>query len=294
MPVEGREGSAFGERWRRRFATRESRFRLAVTSGFTFVAIGFSVAAANTHVGFADTIWGAMPSFFGGASIFGQAPQYPQSAAVPQAVPSVAQHRRSASRRGGAPLQLAKAEAPVRLGRLSMCVRLCDGFAFPVGTYHGEQDRAAHEATCQSECPGAETALYVMPNGSDTIGDAVRVSSGKNYSELPDAFHYTTVLSEACTCHARSGGRIKSLLRDFTLRRGDAVMTAKGLQVFHGSPRYPYRPKDFLALNKSTDVRKTNRATFHAIERASVVSDQVGPAPKPVASTKHLEHQASR
>ena len=247
---------------RSRFADGSARFRTAVASGFVVAAVGALVLGGDRS-GFADPFF----DLFNG-SLFGQAAAPQPLAATPR--------RRIAMRRHVRPTHVARAaaapmprRAPMVLARQSMCVRLCDGFAFPVGAYHGEQDRAPHEAACQSQCPGARTALYVTPVGTDAMREAVSVGTGRTYSELPDAFHYTSVLSDACSCHPPSGNRIASLLRDFTLRRGDAVMTARGVQVFHGGTHYPYSRRDFVALARSPDVRPADRHTFHAIERAS-------------------------
>lgn len=274
------------DRIARRFRTRSSRFDLAVTSGFLLVASGGLLLGINAHSGVAESIWGAMDVLSSRTTA-----SVPSEGASTTYVQPHANYVRNASsddmrsiyeRRHASRTHAADAAGPkVRsaradedgakgLGRRSLCVRLCDGFAFPVGAYHGDQDRAAHEATCRSQCPGAQTALYVEPSGSDSMGDATQVRSGKNYSELPVAFHYTTVLSDACTCHPSSGNRIKSLLHDFTLRRGDAVMTTAGLRIFHGAPRFPYRRTDFVSLSQSRDVLKQNRGTFHAIEQASL------------------------
>lgn len=297
--LAGRLVSALAARLSRRFATKAARFRLAVTSGFVVTAASVGIVGLD-RAGFADGLF----DLFGGASIFGQ-PQ-PETTVQGEARWGARVRRRHVARRGGeiAKTHLARArasEAPTGVGRHSMCVRLCDGYAFPVGAYHGEADRAAHEATCHAQCPGAETALYVMPGGSDSMADAVRVGSGRNYSQLPDAFHYTSVLDGACTCHPQDGNRISSLLHDFTLRRGDAVMTRSGLKIFHGAPSFPFRRRDFVALSQSRDVAGTTRATFKAIERASLTgrtdTAQQAPARLPPAdrmATRALEHQASR
>ncbi len=295
----------------RRLASPAARFRLAVTAGFLVAAIGFTTVVVSDRDGLAD-------DWFGAGGIFGlQQPAEPaQQAAAPSSWFAPRRHaRRHIAKVGSAKVDSAKfirsverahslgtTDGPVELGRRSMCVRLCDGFAFPLGAYHGEQDRAAHEATCHSECPGAATALYVVPSGSDSMDEAVRVGTDKNYSELPYAFHYTTVLSSSCSCHPPEGGRIKSLLHDFTLRRGDAVMTSAGVKVFHGGSRFPYRRNDFVKLEQSRDIRNGDRATFRAIERASLISAPnvvaqivpAKPAPQPArTATKGLEHQAS-
>ncbi len=276
--------SAVRRRFVARFATRPSRFRLAVTTGFAVTAIGVISLTAG-GIGNADDFFGA----FG--NIFGTQPAYQQPSSAGQI--SRAPRPRTARRRANevkSQLKLASSRHgnPVRLGRLSMCVRTCDGFAFPVGTYHGDADRAAHEATCQSQCPGARTALYVLPNGADAIGEAVDIKSGRTYSQMPGAFHYTTFVADACTCHPREGNRISSLLHDFTLRRGDAVMTKTGFKVFHGGSHYPYKQTDFVALSKSQDVHERQRSTFHAIERANatvqpsvLVGSKVPPATGP-------------
>ena len=265
---------------RRLRPTSGSRFRLAVSMGFVIAAVGALSLSIGERPGNAQA-WGSMPDFFGG--LFGQPQQAPQpSYGVAQQESSYRQlrHRARSRHHDGETARAIRFDGhrrsgeddgPGQLGRVSMCVRLCDGFAFPVGTYHGSDDNAPHEATCRSECPGAQTALYVLPSGAGSIDEAADVRSGNAYSELPDAFHYQTVLSDACSCHAKSGGRIASLLHDFTLRRGDAVMTKHGFQVFHGGASFPYKRKDFVALAKSPDIRKANRPAYRAIERASLI-----------------------
>ena len=267
---------AFAARLAARFATKASRFRCALGAGLALATIGVLTVGAGT-AGFADDLFGALGNLF---QMQPASPQYAQQGTVGYATAqsrTVRRHRSHLARRRGdeikSQVKLAfHHDQSAHLGRKSMCVRLCDGFAFPIGTYHGEEDRPAHEATCQSECPGARTALYVLPNGSDQIGDAIDVKSGRNYSQMPAAFHYTTFLQDACTCHPREGNRISSLLHDFTLRRGDAVMTKAGLRVFHGGDHFPHRQGDFVALARSRDIEKGRRDAFHAIERASLGS----------------------
>ena len=284
MPILAEAASRrFTGRLRSRFADGPARFRTAVASGFVVAAVG-ALLLGGDRSGFADSFF----DLFNG-SLFGQAPAPQPSAAWPGYRTAIHRHARQAhvARAVLARSVLARTvaaaasrRAPLALARQSMCVRLCDGFAFPVGAYHGEEDRAPHEAACQSQCPGAQTALYVMPVGTDAMREAVRVGTGQAYSQLPDAFHYTAVLSDACACHPPSGNRIKSLLHDFTLRRGDAVMTGSGVQVFHGGTRYPFSRRDFMALARSPDVRQADRRVFHAIERASVASTFGDTAPK--------------
>ena len=283
-------------------ATPAGRFRCAVTTGFALTLVGV-VSLGTGGSGIADDLFGGLGGLFSGMSA---TPQYSQPGYGGYAQQPRARRPRTARRRANETKSAVRfastrhrgenAAGPVRLGRLSMCVRLCDGFAFPVGAYHGEEDRGAHEATCQSECPGARTSLYVLPNGTEALGEAVEVKSGRTYSQMPAAFHYTTFLEESCSCHPRGGNRVASLLHDFTLRRGDAVMTGGGVKVFHGGGHFPYRQGDFVALSKSSDVHDRARAMFHAIDRASrsAPASLVQVAPSQVApSLPGMAKQAS-
>ena len=45
------------------------------------------------------------------------------------------------------------------LGTRSVCVRLCDGYSFPVGSLDRSSDIKAHEAICSGLCPASPTAL---------------------------------------------------------------------------------------------------------------------------------------
>jgi hypothetical protein len=253
-----------------RLATKPARFKLAVTLGFFIATVGFCSAGPGARVLFAqESIWGSL------SSLFGQPPAQrvaPQATSAPRLEGGVRVATRHSSRRHfvwhiSTRRVLAARQAP----RQALCVRLCDGYSFPMGAYHGDGDHGAQDSLCQSSCPDAATALYLLPTGSDKIADATQVGTGRNYSELPDAFHYTTVLDDACTCHkAGSRSNTMSLLRDLTLKRGDAVMTTGGFKVFHGGRSFPFHREDFVALAHSHDVRKTDRAIIGAIERASL------------------------
>lgn len=154
--------------------------------------------------------------------------------------------------------------------RLSLCVRLCDGFAFPVGLYRGSGDREVHESTCHAQCPEAETALYLSPGGADSFADARAAEDGSAYSDLPHAFGYTKTLDRSCRCHAHTHRTLASVLLDHTLRRGDVLMTTHGMKVFEGGASYPYRLSDFGRLATSKDVKKDERGRLTAMEQASL------------------------
>jgi hypothetical protein len=147
------------------------------------------------------------------------------------------------------------------------CVRLCDGFAFPIGRA-GNGDEDAHEAACRLACPSAQVALYTMPRGAKDFSEATR--GGASYSALPTAFQFRERYSEACFC--RPKGQTQSslaLLTDFTLRRGDLAMTRVGVRHFDGSAKFPHRASDFTdAMKRLSEPRERRR--IQQMEAASL------------------------
>jgi hypothetical protein len=243
----------------RRMGSKRARFRSAVTLGFLAATAGAITLGPNPKSLSAEGFsWGNL--FFDGSL---------EQSRDPQQAAFKGESRPRRARKLNVTNGHVQAHAH-GVPRQAICVRLCDGFSFPIGGYAGGRALNRQESMCRSDCPDAATALYILPTGSDKIEDAVDARSHQTYSELPDAFHYKAVLDDACTCHKSStAGPTMSLLRDLTLRRGDAVMTSSGLQVYHGSESFPHRRSDFVALARSPDVRRSQRATFRDIERAS-------------------------
>ncbi len=82
-----------------------------------------------------------------------------------------------------------------RGGRKLVCVRTCDGFFFPLSAKPEDGDV---EGMCQSLCPGAETAVFRMPDGG-AIQEAVS-THGQAYTALPNALKYRTSVDKSCSC----------------------------------------------------------------------------------------------
>jgi hypothetical protein len=109
-------------------------------------------------------------------------------------------------------------------GEQAYCVRTCDGRYFPI-TGSDHQSRAA---SCNSFCPASEAKVFY---GSG-IDDAA-TTSGKSYSELPNAFKYRTEIVAGCTCNGKDqfGLAKVGIEDDPTLRKGDVVAAADGLMI---------------------------------------------------------------
>ncbi|HEX4767412.1 MAG TPA: hypothetical protein VH414_14165 [Lichenihabitans sp.] len=57
-----------------------------------------------------------------------------------------------------------------------------------------------------------------------------------------------------------------SIYEDTTLRRGDAVMTIKGMRIFAGSRSWPYSERDFVAVADAGRLDKGLQKTLLALD----------------------------
>jgi hypothetical protein len=80
----------------------------------------------------------------------------------------------------------------------TMCVRLCDGYYFPV-SFSVPRSRFAQDArTCERSCPG-QARLFVYANPGGDIESMVDLQ-GRPYRQLPTAFLYRTQYVASCGC----------------------------------------------------------------------------------------------
>jgi hypothetical protein len=102
------------------------------------------------------------------------------------------------------------------------CVRVSDGFYFPVQAHAG----VTVAATCRTLCPATETRLYSGSGIDHAVAD-----DGSRYSDLPAAFLYRKTLVAGSTCNGRGpfGLARVDARSDPTLRPGDIVATAQGM-----------------------------------------------------------------
>jgi hypothetical protein len=148
-------------------------------------------------------------------------------------------------------------------GREPVCVRLCDGFFFPLTG--ASYDTASQSAACNSLCPDAPTEVYYK-SGSDRIEDSIS-EKGQPYTALPVSLRYQTTADNTCSCHRDVVAYTP--LSDVTLRRGDAVMTPAGFVVFNGVAGAPRGPGDFTALMKAA-MPASQRGALQSLERVSM------------------------
>lgn len=80
----------------------------------------------------------------------------------------------------------------------TMCVRMCDGFYFPI-SFSAPSGRLAIDADkCRSSC-GEDARLFYYPNPGGDIESMIDMT-GLAYSSLPNAFKYRKTLVAGCQC----------------------------------------------------------------------------------------------
>jgi hypothetical protein len=80
----------------------------------------------------------------------------------------------------------------------TLCVRLCDGFAFPI-SYSTRRERFARDAKrCKEICPSG-SRLFVHRQPGQDAGDMADLQ-GRPYRTLRTAFLYKTQYVPDCTC----------------------------------------------------------------------------------------------
>ena len=81
----------------------------------------------------------------------------------------------------------------------TVCVRLCDGYYFPISfstlPSHFQQDADA----CQSKC-AAPVELYSHPNPGGAMEQAMSLKSQEPYTRLKTAFRYRKEFVQGCSC----------------------------------------------------------------------------------------------
>ncbi len=110
----------------------------------------------------------------------------------------------------------------------TMCVRLCDGFYFPISNAARRQEFYRDAEQCQSQCQ-SETRLFYMSKTAGSI-ESARDQSGLYYKELTNAFLYREKLDKSCTCRPTPWSEAErrrheryAMIEAGELKPGDAV-----------------------------------------------------------------------
>ena len=83
----------------------------------------------------------------------------------------------------------------------TMCVRLCDGYYFPVSFKTSTRKLESDENYCNSNCYNAPTKLFYYSNPGGSI-ENMRSADGTLYRDIANAFRYRKEYVADCRCQA--------------------------------------------------------------------------------------------
>ncbi|MFK7902500.1 MAG: DUF2865 domain-containing protein [Nitratireductor sp.] len=85
----------------------------------------------------------------------------------------------------------------------TLCVRICDGYYFPISFSTTKNRLEQDNATCQGTYKGVETALFFHKMPQEDAEQSVSYLSGQPYSSLENAFAYRKSYNPSCDVEHR-------------------------------------------------------------------------------------------
>jgi len=229
-------------------------FKIAILAALLFVPGSLATASSASAQGFFESIFGVFT------------PKKPRPMRQMRRRPALVQQPSQVygERRRANPFseQPAYYTPRPRRGRYrTLCVRLCDGYYFPIS--NSTRRRQFYEAAeqCQARC-NSETRLFYTSPSSSSI-DAARDIEGRSYKKLRNAFVYRKKLIKGCSCRPKPWS-----VAERVRHTGYATTNPGGLKV----------------ANVNTSPGDANGhagqpATEIAADEASAVAPQIAPRP---------------
>jgi len=135
------------------------------------------------------------------------------------------------------------------------CVRLCDGYYFPVI----KSSHASRQESCEFSCPSSPVEYY--DGGSISYA---RNHKGQRYSAQPFALAFKKNTVQNCSCNNPDTSQefaIKMSRNDPTLVSGDIIIEENGAVVYSGN--------NFIPLESATSVSASMRQRIFSMIKGS-------------------------
>lgn len=164
---------------------------------------------------------------------------------------------------------------------VTYCVRLCDGYYFPLARSFS----MSPAEQCHAFCPAAKTKVF----GGNGINQS-SAADGSRYANLDTALLYRTRTVGNCTCNGRDAFGVARLdvANDPTLRSGDIVAINGGFAAYSGSKSTARPSAAFTPIAQysgvSSDTRRRLSETKVLPARHAAVPPAIAPAENQSAS----------
>lgn len=156
--------------------------------------------------------------------------------------------------------------APLK-GTQTVCVRQCDGYAFPLGRLRDPSDLPVHQAACAAACPGTRTDLFTLASGQIELDQSVSLA-GRPYLSASWANLYRSRRVPNCACRpVGATGPLPSPAADSTVRAGDVFATADSAEVVTAVTRDGPVLADYREAGIAEVRRRAIEARVGAIRR---------------------------
>jgi len=162
----------------------------------------------------------------------------------------------------------------------SVCVRLCDGFFYPVhfSTYGSQLSQDAQ--TCQSNC-AAPAELYVYRNPGQEIEQAVSLN-GSAYMDLPVALRFRKEYVKGCSCKQAEYNPTEI---EAANKQADASQPAKGkVKATTKAAAPPPAPTPQAAAPAAADQQPAEQPLDVEVTGSNEQAAAPAPAPPPPAA----------
>jgi hypothetical protein len=117
-------------------------------------------------------------------------------------------------------------------GYRTLCVRVCDGYYFPISYATNRSHFKIDAAVCQSMYPPGEASLYVHRTTGEDATQAVSAFGGKPLASESFAFAYRSAYDKACAALLHSGsGALVSVNRPSAPANVTTVATMTPLSI---------------------------------------------------------------
>lgn len=176
----------------------------------------------------------------------------------------------------------------------TLCVRLCDGFYFPIGFSTPRSGLGRDAEKCESSC-GAQARLFFHPNPGGDIDTMVDMA-GRAYAALPTAFKYRKTLVAGCRCRPQPWSEAE------LARHRAYAQAAAGGNPDDGAMQPPGESKASAALRQlvqgdGTDAGPIDRKALEtaepdpraAVPRPTETVQRVVARPRPPAATTQAQ-----
>lgn len=119
----------------------------------------------------------------------------------------------------------------------TQCVRICDGYFFPMSKSSSPADFQRDQNRCEAACPGTRVEMFYSPGKSDDTASMVSAVTGKPYRDLPKALDFRRLdipTDPACSCAGSREAQAGSFAGDapsapvrVSTRTGSSVSTVE-------------------------------------------------------------------